>query len=113
MLKSIIVEDEPLAATLLEKYALQYPGLNNMGTFRNAVEAESFLSQNNIDLIFLDIHLPKIRGFEFIENLNKSYHIILTTAYSEYALEGFEKGVIDYLLKPILFSRFEIIYRKQ
>ena len=108
MLKSIIVEDEPLAATLLEGYASQYPGLENIGTFRNAIEAESFLSQNDIDLIFLDLHLPKVRGFEFIENLEKNYYIILTTAYSEYALEGFEKGVIDYLLKPILFTRFEV-----
>ncbi len=108
MFKSIIIEDEPLAASLLEKYALQYPDLENVGSFRNAIEAKTFLPQNEVDLIFLDLHLPKIKGFDFLESLEKKYHIILTTAYSEYALEGFEKGVIDYLLKPILFPRFEL-----
>jgi len=108
MFKSIIIEDEPLAATLLERYASQYPDLRNVGSFRNALEAKSFLSKNEVDLLFLDLHLPKIKGFDFLESLDKKYHIILTTAYSEYALEGFEKGVFDYLLKPILYTRFEL-----
>ena len=107
MFKSIIIEDEPLAASLLERYVSKYPDLDNVGIFRNAVDAKDFLLGHEVDLIFLDIHLPKIKGFEFLECLEKKYHVILTTAYSEYALEGFEKGVIDYLLKPILYSRFE------
>lgn len=108
MLKSIIIEDEPLAASLLERYAAKYPDLENIGLFRNAVEAKEFLMSNKVDLIFLDLHLPKIKGFDFLDSLEKEYHVILTTAYSEYALEGFEKGVIDYLLKPIIYPRFEL-----
>jgi len=108
MLRSIIIEDEPLAASLLERYTRDYAGINNIDVFQNAIEASIFLTHNEVDVIFLDLHLPKVKGFEFLESLEKRYHIILTTAYSEYALEGFEKGVIDYLLKPILYSRFEL-----
>ncbi len=108
MFKSIIIEDEPLAASLLERYALQSADIDNVGSFRNAFEAKSFLSKNEVDLLFLDLHLPKIKGFDLLESLEKKYHVILTTAYSNYALEGFEKGVFDYLLKPILYPRFEL-----
>ncbi|MEM9546534.1 MAG: LytTR family DNA-binding domain-containing protein [Bacteroidota bacterium] len=108
MLRSIIIEDEPLAASLLEKYSTQYAGLENLAIFRNAVDASTFLESNDVDILFLDLHLPKIRGFEFLDGLQKRYHVILTTAYSEYALKGFEKGVFDYLVKPILYPRFEL-----
>jgi len=108
MLKSIIIEDEPLAASLLERYALRYSELENIGSFRNAVEARNFLISNDVDLLFLDLHLPKVKGFDFLDSLENNYHVILTTAYSEYALKGFEKGVLDYLVKPILYPRFEL-----
>lgn len=102
----IIVEDEPLAARVLENYIGQTPGLALVATCEDALTAMEVLNTNNVELIFLDINLPKINGLNFIKTLKKKYHIVLTTAYHQYAIEGFELDVMDYLLKPITFERF-------
>ena len=106
-IKSIIVEDEPLAARVLFRYTERI-GLSNKAVFNNAIDAKAFLELSEIDLIFLDIHLPQIRGLEFLNMLEKDYQVILTTAYSQYAVKGFDNGVVDYLLKPIEYERFEL-----
>lgn len=106
-ISAIIIEDEPLAASLLARYIQQYDGLNCEKIAYNAIEASNFLEKNKVDLIFLDIHLPKIKGFDLLDSLKQNYAVILTTAYAQYALDAYEKGVIDYLLKPIEYPRFE------
>lgn len=102
----IIVEDEPLAAEILQDYIAQVPFLQLKATCANALAATEILRTNAIDLIFLDINLPKLKGLDFLQTLQHPPHIILTTAYHEYALQGYEHNVLDYLLKPIEFSRF-------
>ena len=105
-IKCIIVEDEPLAAKVLTDYISQVPFLKLQGTFKDAILATAFLQDNQTDLIFLDIHLPKLKGLAFLKTLTNSPAIIITTAYHQYAIEGFELNVTDYLLKPIEFDRF-------
>lgn len=102
----IIVEDEPLAVKVLTDYVRQLPFLALKGTFKNALLAIDFLKSHNIDLIFLDIHLPKMKGFQFLKTLPSPPAVIITTAYHQYAVEGFDLNVIDYLLKPFEFERF-------
>jgi len=102
----IIVEDEPLAAEILEDYIRQVPFLQLKGICSDALYAMDKLQNEAIDLIFLDIHLPKLKGTDFLKTLKQAPHVIITSAYSEYALQGYELNVTDYLLKPIEFSRF-------
>ncbi|RYU93902.1 LytR/AlgR family response regulator transcription factor [Emticicia agri] len=102
----IIVEDEPLAAEILQDYVTQVSFLQLKAVCANAIIATEILRNNQIDLIFLDINLPKLKGLDFIKTLQRPPAIILTTAYHEYALQGYEHNVLDYLLKPIEFSRF-------
>jgi DNA-binding LytR/AlgR family response regulator len=102
----IIVEDEPLAAEILQDYIMQVPFLQLKAVCTNAILATEALRNYSIDLIFLDINLPKLKGLDFIKTLQTPPKIILTTAYHEYALQGYEHNVLDYLLKPIEFSRF-------
>lgn len=103
----IIIDDEELARKLLETYARKLAHLNCFGTFENPLEAISFIKSNPVDLIFLDIQMPQLKGTDFAELIQKSgIRIIFTTAYSEYALQGFELSALDYLLKPISFKRF-------
>ena len=102
----IIVEDEPLAAEVLSDYIGQVPFLELKHICVDAIFAMEKLKSENIDLMFLDIHLPKVKGIEFLESLKTAPHVIITSAYKEYALEGYELNVIDYLLKPIRFNRF-------
>ncbi len=102
----LIVEDEPLAAEIMRDYVLQIPGLKFCGICGDVFSAMDKLREENIQLIFLDINLPKMSGIDFIKTLNGRYDIILTTAYHQYALDGFNLNVVDYLLKPIEFSRF-------
>src|ERR1700712_3470178 len=102
----IIIEDEPLAAEILQEYVADIPFLILKNTYTDALHALEDLRSNDIDLIFLDINLPKLKGFDFVKTLKNPPHIIITTAYHEYALQGYELDVIDYLLKPIEFSRF-------
>jgi DNA-binding LytR/AlgR family response regulator len=105
-MKCIIVDDEPLAIEILESYVARIEELELTGTFRNAIAAFSFVQQNPVDLIFLDIEMPKLSGIEFLKTLKNPPKVIITTAYRDYAIEGFELEVVDYLLKPIPFERF-------
>ena len=105
-MKCIIVDDEPLAIEILESYVSKIDQLEIAGTFRNAVSAFAFLQQNTVDLIFLDIQMPKLSGIDFLRTLKNPPKVILTTAFRDYALDGFELEVVDYLLKPIPFERF-------
>jgi two-component system LytT family response regulator len=105
-LKCIIVEDEPLARQILEGYISRVPFLELQGSFEDAIEAIDFLRDHTVDLMFLDIHLPEIKGLTFLKTLPDPPAVIITTAYHEYALEGYELDVIDYLLKPFEFERF-------
>lgn len=102
----LIVEDEPLAAEVLQDYVHQVPFLELKGICVDAIYAMEFLQKEKIDLLFLDIHLPKLKGLDFVRTLKNPPSIIITSAYHEYALEGYELNVVDYLLKPIEFSRF-------
>ncbi len=102
----LIVEDEPLAAEVLEDYINQVPFLQLAGTCGDAIFALEVLQREKIELIFLDIHLPKLKGLDFIKTLDNPPKIIVTSAYQDYALQGYELNVVDYLLKPIEFKRF-------
>ncbi len=105
-LKCLIVEDEPIAAEILEDYIRQLPFLELVEVCTDAIYAMQALQREPVHLIFLDIHLPKLKGLDFLRALSNPPSIILTTAYHQYALEGYEHNVVDYLLKPIEFSRF-------
>lgn len=105
-IKCIIVEDEPLAVRLLTDYIQQVPYLELCGTFKDALSAGSYLQKEKTDLIFLDIHLPKLKGLSFLRTLQNPPAVIVTTAYHQYAVEGFELSVVDYLLKPFSLDRF-------
>jgi two-component system, LytTR family, response regulator len=102
----IIVEDEPLALERTKEYVLKLPFLNLCATFDNALNALAFLKSNKIDLIFLDINLGEFSGIQLLETSAVASQVILTTAYQEYALKGFDLKVADYLLKPFTFERF-------
>lgn len=104
--KCIIVDDEPLAIEAIEIHLKNFNSIEIAGTFRNAIDAMEFIHTHKIDLIFLDIQMPKITGLEFLKSLNNPPKVIITTAYRDYAVEGFDLDVIDYLLKPIHFDRF-------
>lgn len=106
MIKCIVVDDEPLARSLIEGHIKEVPFLELVGSFKNAVLASEFLSKNAVDLIFLDIQMPMLSGMEFLRSLGNPPQVIFTTAYREYALESYELQVADYLLKPITFARF-------
>jgi two-component system, LytTR family, response regulator len=108
----IIVEDEPLAAKVLSDYIGQVPFLKLKGTFKDAILATEYLRDNTVDLIFLDIHLPKLKGMAFLKTLSHPPAIIITTAYHQYAVEGFNLNVTDYLLKPFEFERFLVAVNK-
>lgn len=111
-LKCIIIEDEPLAAKILSDYILQVPFLELMGTCKDAIIATEFLHDHKPDLIFLDIHLPRLKGMAFLKTLVNPPAVIITTAYHQYAVEGFDLAVTDYLLKPFEFERFLVAVNK-
>lgn len=111
-IKCIIVEDEPLAVKILSDYIAQLPFLQLQGTFKDAILASAYLHDHDIDLLFLDIHLPKLKGMAFLKTLSKKPAVIITTAYHQYAVEGFDLNVTDYLLKPFEFERFLIAVNK-
>lgn len=102
----IIIEDQPPAQRVLKKFIEDIGTLQLKATFSDALQALEFLKVEEVDLIFLDIHLPKISGIDFLKVLPNPPHIILTTAFSDYALESYEFSVVDYLLKPFSFQRF-------
>lgn len=105
-LNCIIIDDEPLAREKLQQYISKVPLLNLTGSFEDAVEALMFLKSNEVQLIFLDIQMENLNGIQFMEALSNPPKIIITSAYSEYAIQGFEFRVSDYLLKPIPLNRF-------
>ncbi len=107
MIKCIAIEDEPLALELLKKYIAKIPNLQLIGSFTDAIEASEFIRKYKPDLLFLDIQMPDITGIQLYRSLEEKPMVIFTTAYSEYAVEGFELDAIDYLLKPYPFDRFE------
>jgi two-component system, LytTR family, response regulator len=111
-IKCIIIEDEPLAVKVLADYIAQVPFLQLTGSFKDAILATDYLRQHTVDLIFLDIHLPKLKGMAFLKTLNHPPAVIITTAYHQYAVEGFELNVTDYLLKPFEFERFLVAVNK-
>lgn len=105
-LKCLIVDDEPPAHKVLENYIGKLHSLTLVGNCYNAIEALNFLHENTVDILFLDINMPELSGLEMLKTLSNPPIVILTTAYSEYALESYEFGVTDYLMKPIRFDRF-------
>lgn len=102
----IIIEDQPPAQRILKKYIEDMGSLNLKATFSDALQAIEFLKTENVELIFLDIHLPKISGMDFLKTVQNPPNVILTTAFPDYALESYEFDVVDYLLKPFSFQRF-------
>jgi two-component system, LytTR family, response regulator len=111
-IKCIIIEDEPLAVKVLSDYISQVPFLVLQGSFKDAILATDYLRSNTTDLIFLDIHLPKLKGMAFLKTLARPPAVIITTAYHQYAVEGFDLNVTDYLLKPFEFDRFLVAVTK-
>jgi DNA-binding LytR/AlgR family response regulator len=111
-IKCIIIEDEPLAVKILSDYISQVQFLELQGTFKDAIMATDWLRHHTTDLIFLDIHLPKLKGMSFLKTLVHPPSVIITTAYHQYAVEGFNLSVTDYLLKPFEFERFLIAVNK-
>ena len=105
-LNCIIIDDEPLAAELLASYANRTPFLQLVGSFNSAVNAIKTIRENQIDLIFLDIQMPELSGLEFASILPKTTRIVFTTAFSQYAIEGYKVNALDYLLKPISYEDF-------
>ncbi len=105
MLKYIIIDDEPLAHEIIEEFCSMLPHLQLEKNCYNAMEAMQFLNENTIDFMFLDINMPKLKGLDFLKTLTNPPKTIITTAYKEHALEGFELNVIDYILKPFSFDR--------
>src|SRR5689334_14290397 len=108
----IIIEDEPLAVKVLSDYISQVHFLELQATFKDAILATDWLRHNNTNLIFLDIHLPKLKGMAFLKTLQHPPAVIITTAYHQYAVEGFDLNVTDYLLKPFEFERFLVAVNK-
>lgn len=106
MLKCVIVDDEPLAIEVIESHLKKLDDIEIVATCANAIKAFDVLQKNNIDLLFLDIQMPRLTGIEFLKSINNPPNVILTTAYRDYALDGYDLDVVDYLLKPISFERF-------
>lgn len=105
-MKCVILDDEPFAHQVLEHYINQLPRLQLVAGFRNSVQAYEYLNNHKVDLLFLDIEMPLINGINFLSALAHKPNTIFTTAYKDYAFEGFELGVVDYLLKPFSYERF-------
>ena len=104
-IQCIIVDDEPIAREILENHLLKIDKINVVATCKNAIEAFNEINSKKVDLIFLDINMPEISGLSFAKTINKNIKIIFTTAYREYAVDGFDLKAVDYLLKPISFER--------
>ena len=106
MTRYLIVDDEPIAHRIIERYCKDLPHLELAGHCYDALQAMQFLSSNPVDLMFLDLNMPKLKGFDFLKTLPHAPKVIVTTAYKEFALEGYELDICDYLLKPFSFERF-------
>ncbi|MCF8453819.1 MAG: LytTR family DNA-binding domain-containing protein [Pedobacter sp.] len=106
MIRCLVVDDEPLALDILEDYIKKVPFLTLIKTTTSAIEGLSLVQSGAVDLVFLDVQMPELTGIQFLKIINGKCDVILTTAYSQYALDGYELDVVDYLLKPIAFDRF-------
>ncbi len=106
MIRCIVVDDEPLAIDLLTDYISKIPFLELVKSYQNPIEALTMVQEGKADLVFLDVQMPELTGIQFLKIANGKCKVILTTAYQQYALEGYELNVVDYLLKPIAFERF-------
>lgn len=107
MIRCVVVDDEPLAISLLHQYIRQYNGLEMLDGFTDAIESIQYVNSNQVDILFLDILMPDITGIEVLRRLNKKPAVIFTSAHRDFALDGYEMGVVDYLLKPFSFERFK------
>ena len=105
-IKCVIIDDEPLAIRVVENHLSEFQNFEIVKTFNNPIEAIPLLEKGEIDVLFLDINMPKMNGLEFAEIIKSKTNVIITTAYREYAVESFDLDVLDYLVKPIPFSRF-------
>ncbi|MBB4807904.1 DNA-binding LytR/AlgR family response regulator [Chryseobacterium defluvii] len=108
----VIIEDEPIAAEIIEDYLSRNQDLKLIGKCTDAVHAANLLSFHKVDLIFLDMNLPIVKGFEFLKRLNDPPFTIVTTAYQEFAIEGYDLDIVDYLMKPIAYERFQAALNK-
>ena len=106
MIRYLIIDDEPIAHEVIKGYARHLPSLQLQKSCFDAFEALEYLASHTVDLIFLDLNMPRLKGFEFLKTLPDPPGVIVTTAYSEHALEGYERGIVDYLLKPFSLERF-------
>src|ERR1700760_768360 len=106
ILNCIIIDDEPIARKLLQEYIEETDFLKLVGTAENPLKATGLLNDLDVDLIFLDINMPKMNGLDFLRSVNNLPMVIMTTAYGQYALDGFEMAVVDYLVKPFSLERF-------
>ncbi|MDN3643528.1 LytTR family DNA-binding domain-containing protein [Lutimonas halocynthiae] len=105
-IKCIIIDDEPLAAEVIETHLKEFPNMELLRKFTNPLEALSIIESGEIDVVFIDINMPKMNGLDFIKSIDKSPYFVITTAYREYAVESFDLDVLDYLVKPVPFTRF-------
>lgn len=105
-IKCIIIDDEPLAAEVIQTHLKEFPNMELLNTFTNALESLNIIETGGVDVVFIDINMPKMNGLDFIKSLDKSPYFIITTAYREYAVESFDLDVLDYLVKPVPFTRF-------
>jgi len=112
LIKCVIIDDEPLAVDLLADYVGRTPGLSCVSATIHVMDALALVQQGRADLVFLDIQMPELTGIQFMKIIRNSCDIIITSAYAEYAIDGFEHNVIDYLLKPVTYDRFMIAVRK-
>ena len=106
VIKCIIIDDEPLAISVIKNHLSEFQNIELIATFNTAIAALQTIEENEIDVVFLDINMPKMSGLEFLRTLSVKPHIIITTAYREFAVESFDLDVLDYLVKPIPFGRF-------
>ena len=105
-IRCLIIDDEPLSIRILEKYVKEMPNIESIGSCENAFEAMEILKKEKIDVLFLDINMPKLSGLSLMKSLTNPPLVVFTTAYPEYAIEGFELEAVDYLLKPFSLERF-------
>ena len=105
-IRCLIIDDEPLAQRVIERYSENIPFLEIVDKCNNAVEAIEVLHNREVDLLFLDINMPRLSGMDFLKTLKNPPLVIITTAYAEFAIQGYELDVVDYLMKPFAFDRF-------
>ena len=112
LLKCVLIDDEPLAVAVLKQYIAQFPSLQLLESFSDVVAGENFLQANKVDLLFIDINMPERKGTDVVRGLSQKPMVIFTTAYKNYAVEGFELDAVDYLVKPISLERFSKAVQK-